>query len=270
MNDSEFLKVAKQAAVEAGKIVAKYGDEELHLKQKTHANDLVTEADVEAEKVILSIIKKAFPEHNILAEESGSDLKDSEYTWTIDPIDGTIDFISGIPFYGVSVGLLKNKKPFVGVINIVGQNELYWAEKDQGAFVNGKQIQVSAREKLSDGYMFLDVGGKEREKRLNNRLLPFMNKIRAIFMAGSATIEMVYTARGFTDGFILKANPWDFGAGAIILLEAGGRVSDYKGNEIEDWTKSKIQIIGTNGLMHDQIVETLNYSGLEDEPVSLG
>lgn len=269
MKDSKFLEIAKKAAIEGGKVVAKYRAQELHLKTKSHANDLVTQADVECEKVVLEIIRKAFPDHNIKAEESGADLKDSEYTWAIDPIDGTLDFISGIPFYGVSVGLLKNNQPYAGVINMVGLKELYWAEKDCGAFMNGQEIQVSKRENLSEAYMFLDIGGKERQKRLDNRVVPFMNKIRSIFMAGSATVEMVFTARGFTDGFILKANIWDFGAGAIILTEAGGKITGYKGEEV-DWSKPKMQVIGTNGLMHDQIVKTLDYQGLEDEPVSLG
>lgn len=269
MADSKFLEIAKKAAIEGGKVVAKYRKQELHLKTKSHANDIVTQADVECEKVVLEIIKKAFPGHNIKAEESGTDLKDSEYTWAIDPIDGTLDFISGIPFYGVSVGLLKNNQPFVGAINMVGLNELYWAEKDCGAFMNGEEIQVSQRDNLSEAYMFLDVGGKERQKRLDNRVKPFMNKVRSIFMAGSATAEMVFTARGFVDGFILKANIWDFGAGAIILTEAGGKITDYKGEAV-DWSKPKMQVIGTNGVMHDQVVKTLDYQGLEDEPVSLG
>lgn len=269
MKDSKFLEIAKEAAIEGGKIVAKYRVQELHLTQKSHVNDIVTQADVECEKVILKIIKKAFPNHNIKAEESGADIQDSEYTWAIDPIDGTLDFISGIPFYGVSVGLLKNNQPFVGAINMVGTNELYWAEKDQGAFVNGKEIQVSKREKLSEGYMFLDIGGKERQKRLDNRVKPFMNKIRSIFMAGSATAEMVYTARGYVDGFILKANIWDFAAGAIILEEAGGVLTNYKGEAV-DWSKHKMQVIGTNKAMHEEIVKTLDYQGLEDEPISLG
>lgn len=269
MADSKFLEVAKEAAIEGGKVVAKYRELELHLKTKSHANDIVTQADVETEKVVIGIIKKAFPDHAVLAEESGADLKDSEFTWVIDPIDGTTDFISGIPFYGVSVGLQKNGKPYVGVINLVGQNELYWAEEGLGAYVNGKQIQVSQRSSLSEAYMFLDLGGMEREKRFENRVKPFMNKIRAIFMAGSATLEMVYTARGYVDGFILKANPWDFTAGTVILQEAGGKVSDYKGEAI-DWGKKKIQIIGSNGVMHDLIVKTLDYQGLEDEPTSLG
>lgn len=269
MAESKFLEIAKKAAIEGGKVVSKYRKQELHLKTKSHANDIVTQADVECEKIVLEIIKGTFPDHNIKAEESGEEIKDSEYTWAIDPIDGTLDFISGIPFYGVSIGLLRNNKPFAGAINMVGLNELYWAEKDCGAFMNGQEIQVSPRDKLSESYMFLDVGGKERQKRLDNRVIPFLNKVRSIFMAGSATAEMVFTARGFVDGFILKANIWDFAAGAIILTEAGGRITDYKGRDV-DWSKPKMQVIGSNGLMHDQIVETLNYQGLEDEPVSLG
>ena len=119
MADSKFLAVAKEAAIEAGKIVKYYYNTELELHGKGHVANFATQGDLESEKKVIEIITKNFPDHNIIGEESGRVDKGSEYSWAIDPIDGTIPFVDGIPFFGVSVGLLKNNQPFVGVINMV-------------------------------------------------------------------------------------------------------------------------------------------------------
>lgn len=257
MADSKFLDIAKQAATEAGKIVAAYQQKERHFTQKTHINDLVTKADVEAEQKILGIIKSTFPKHNILAEESGREDHGSEYTWAIDPIDGTLAFITGMPMYAVSVGLLKNGQPFVGAVNMVGMGQLYFAEKNKGACVNDSQIKVSAISEIEQSSLSLDFGNKNRPDRFKMRIEPFYEKIRSVYGLNGAAAELVLTARGFIDGFILSANPWDFAAGSIILEEAGGKISDYQGNPV-DWSAEKINIIGSNGLIHDKMVELFN------------
>src|SRR3989344_6796187 len=127
MADSRFLKVAKQAATEAGEIVKKYYQSELELHNKGHVNNFATQADLESEAKVIEILRASFPEHNIIAEESGRIDNGSEYTWAIDPIDGTIPFVDGLPFFGVSIAVLKDNKPFIGVINMVVAGELYWA-----------------------------------------------------------------------------------------------------------------------------------------------
>src|SRR5262245_53009959 len=133
MSDSKFLEVAKEAAIEAGKVVKSYYNSELALQGKGHYTNFATKADLESEAKVIEIITKNFPEHNIIGEESGRVENNSQYTWAIDPIDGTIPFVDGIPFFGISVGLLKNNKPFVGVINMVAADELFWAEEGEGA-----------------------------------------------------------------------------------------------------------------------------------------
>lgn len=112
MADSKFLQVAKQAAIEAGKIVKKYYQTKLVLHGKGHVTNFATKADLESEAKVIEIITKNFPEHNIIGEESGRVDNNSEYTWAIDPIDGTIPFVDGLPFFGISIGLLKNNQPF--------------------------------------------------------------------------------------------------------------------------------------------------------------
>src|SRR3989344_9171304 len=155
MADSKFLEVAKEASIEAGKIVKKYSQTEHTFHNKGHFANFATQADLESEAKIIEIITKNFPEHNIIAEEGGGGDNNSQYTWAIDPIDGTIPFVSGFPVYSVSIGLLKNNQPFLGVINQVGTDELYWAEKGKGSFVNGQKISVSKNDKLSDSLVAL-------------------------------------------------------------------------------------------------------------------
>ncbi len=257
MHSSKFLEIAKKAAIEAGKIVKKYSGREHIYKQKKHIHDFATEADIESEKIVIEIIRKEFPKHNIIAEEGGSVDNGSEYSWAIDPIDGTVSFVMGMPFYSVSVGLLQNGIPIAGAVNVVGLDELFWAEKDGGAFLNGEPIQVSSRNTVNTSALSLDVNWRSRAENIEHKLKPFINDARAIFMLGGAAFEMVYVARGFLDGTILEAHPWDFAAGAVILSEAGGRVSDRQGKQI-DFLKERIYLVASNGLIHNEVIETLN------------
>ena len=143
MSDSNFLKVAKQAAQEAGETILKFSTKGYETEYKGRKNDYVTEADFAAEKLIIDSIKKSFPDHNIIAEESGEENNNSEYTWVIDPLDGTIAFMTGIPLFAVSIGLLKHNKPYLGVVNVPAIAHFFYAEKGQGAYLNGKKITVS-------------------------------------------------------------------------------------------------------------------------------
>lgn len=140
----KFLKVAKQAALEAGKVIQKYSGQayQKNIKHKD-VSDFSTDADLEAEEKIVGILTKNFPDHNIIAEESGKKNKGSKYTWVIDPLDGTLTFSLGIPYFTVSIGLLRDNKPFLGVIYNVSFENLYWAQSGKGSFLNGQKISVS-------------------------------------------------------------------------------------------------------------------------------
>lgn len=257
MADSKFLIVAKQAAIEAGKIVKKYYNSELELQGKGHFANFATKADVESEAKVIEIIKANFPGHNIIAEESGIIDNGSEYSWAIDPIDGTIPFVDGIPFFGVSVGLLKNNKPFVGVINMVAESELFWAEEGKGAFMNGKKIHVRNEPDLSNVTFALEFGHAERLMRLEKHFKPIVEKVRFVYVFGSTVKPLTLVARGSIDGSFIRANVWDFAAGAILIKEAGGKFTDPKGNK-PDFTAEKIQLLCSNGLIHDEMVKTYN------------
>lgn len=255
--DDKILEVAKQAALEAGKIIKKYYLSELKLHDKGHYTNFATAADIESEQKIIEILTKNFPSHNIMAEESGMVDKDSEYTWAIDPIDGTIPFVDGLPFFGVSIGILKENKPFIGVINMVVTDELYWAQKGKGAFLNGKKIQVRKEGNLQNCTIALDIGHTERIYKLDNFWRPIVEEVRYVYLLGAAVSALVYVAIGKIDAFIIRANVWDIAAGVIIVEEAGGKITDMHG-KAADYTESKPQLICSNGLVHNAILKVYN------------
>ena len=240
--EDNFLKVAKQAAIEAGKIVKKYYLSELTLHDKGHYTNFATQADLKSEQKIIQILTQNFPEHNIIAEESGRVNKGSRYTWAIDPIDGTIPFVDGIPVFGVSIGILKDNKPFIGVINMVATDDLYWAMKGKGAFLNGKKIKVRKEADLGKSTIALDLGHTERLMTLNKFWNPIVEKVRNVYHFGSAVAVFCYIARGMIDAYIVRANIWDIAAGVILVEEAGGKITDLLGNEV-NYEEAKPQII---------------------------
>lgn len=257
MNE-DFLRVAKEAAIEAGKVIQKYSGQ-VHQKsiKKDDVSDFATEADLEAEELIVSILSKAFPKHNIIAEENEKTQKGSEYTWVIDPIDGTFSFEIGMPFYSVSIGLLKNNKPLLGVIYNVALNQLYWAIDGQGAYLNGNRIHVSKRNVVSEAGAVLDVGHRQRRQaKFNLYIEPLLNKVGYVYSLGSAVAVLALVAQGILDADVNQAWIWDFAAGAVIVREAGGKVTDFEGNE-PDWSKERLDIVASNGLIHDEILEAL-------------
>lgn len=253
----DFLKVAKQAALEAGDFISSLFGKNIALTLKDgDSSNLVTKADLGSEKIIVKLIKKNFPDHSIIAEEGDRVNKSSRFTWIIDPLDGSTSFASGVPIFAVSIGLLKDGKPFLGVINWVSQKELYWAERGKGAYLNGKKISARKVKKLENGVMGFSVGTKgRREEKLKTYILPLFNKIRYPYILGSIAVDLCLTSRGVFDGAIGQGWAWDFIGGVIIVREAGGEVTDLQGQE-PDW-KDRLSIVASNGLIHDQILEVL-------------
>lgn len=254
--DSSFLEVAKQAAIAAGEVVKKYYLKEHVLQNKGHFTNFATQADLESEQTIIRILKENFPDHNIIAEESGELSNGSEFTWAIDPIDGTIPFVDGIPVFGVSIALLKNNRPLVGVINIVGQDELFWAEKDKGAFLNGEPIKVRKEDSLKQSTIGLDLGHTARQQKLIKYWKPMVDEVRYVYLFGATVFALCNIAKGRMDAYIQQAYIWDLAAGAILITEAGGKVTNLSGGE-PDFFAGKPELILSNGLVHDQILEVL-------------
>lgn len=255
----DFLKIAKQAALEAGKAIQKHSGTNLDYKLKSEDNsDFVTKADFESEKIIVGILTKNFPTHNIIAEEKTQINQGSEYTWVVDPLDGTITFVHGIPYFSISIGLLKDNKPVLGVCYIISFQQMFWAAEGQGAYLNGKKIHASAQNALGAAVCGLDFGHKKRRPGKIKAYVDFLiNKIAYPYSLGSSAANLALVGRGVLDAYICQAWLWDFAAGVVIVREAGGKVTDFEGNE-PDWTQERLNIIASNGLLHDQILEALS------------
>lgn len=254
--DDNFLKVAKEAALEAGKVVLSFYHQESKLKMKGDISDFSTQADLEAEKIILKIIITNFPDHNIIAEEGGGNNKKIDYTWLIDPIDGTISFVAKIPYFAISIGLIKNNQLMIGVINQIATGQLYYGG-GKATYLNGKKIKVSKAASLEMAVLGLDYGhAPHRRQKFQIFADPILDKIRYPYSLGGSAASLALVAEGRLDGFISEGYPWDFAGGAALIEAAGGKVTNLEGQPV-DWTKQRVDIIASNGLIHDQILEAL-------------
>lgn len=256
----ELLKTAIDAAKLAGEIQLKYMKEELIIETKASEFDLVTQADKECEQKIIEMISEKYPEHSFLGEETGRADKESDYLWIIDPIDGTVNYAHRFPQFCCSIGLYYKGEAVLGVIYAPCDNELFYAQKNQGAFLNGQKISVS---KISELKRCLLATGfpalKDEALRKNlDYFKTFLGKVQAIRRPGSAALDLCYVACGRLDGFWeLGLSPWDTAAGAIILQEAGGKITNLDNDTFDCHIKG---LIATNGIVHKEIQNIINQS----------
>ena len=196
-------------------------------------NDYVTQVDRKAEEVIINELKTAYPDHGILAEESGASANDSEYLWIIDPLDGTTNYLHGFPQYAVSIGLQHKGRMEVAVIFDPIKNELFTAARGEGAQLNGRRIRVTPRKGLNDTLIGTGFPFKQPQ-HLDAYLATFKAvhpKVAGIRRAGSAALDLAYVAAGRLDGFWeIGLNSWDMAAGVLLVREAGGIVTDFSGD----------------------------------------
>lgn len=225
------------------------------ISNKEGINNLVTEADHAAEKAIISVINKKFPEHAILSEECGASGNKNEYKWIIDPIDGTVNFANGIPICCVSIGVEhKDRMVLAAVYNPI-INEFFFAEKGQGAMLNNKKIMVSDKDEVLHSclvtgfpYTYLDepYGPLQVFEKLIRKGIP----VRRL---GSAAIDLCWVAAGRFDGFYEhKLAVWDSAAGYLIVEEAGGKVTDFEGNSYSPYQP---HVVATNGKIHTELLK---------------
>jgi myo-inositol-1(or 4)-monophosphatase len=227
-----MLNTAVKAARKAGSIINRASlDVDLVKVASKGRSDFVTEVDRAAEQAIVDILLKAYPDHAILAEESGAS-GDSEYTWIIDPLDGTTNFIHGFPQYAVSIALRHREHVTQAVVFDPTRNELFTASRGRGAFLNERRIRVSRRTKLSEcligtGFPFRSFEHLDEYVRMFRSVTEHTAGIRR---PGAAALDLAYVAAGRLDGFWeIGLSPWDMAAGSLLILEAGGLVSDFKG-----------------------------------------
>ena len=260
-----MLKTTLINAVKAGAgELSRFFNKSFTISNKQGINNLVTEADHAAEKAILDIVKNEFPDHYILSEEAGEIIQDSNYKWIIDPIDGTVNFAHGIPICCVSIAIEHNNEIIMGVVYNPNLNELFFAEKGGGSTLNEKKINVSEKPNVITAclvtgfpYTYLDVP--------NGPLQIFEKFIRKgvpVRRLGSAAIDLCWVAAGRFDGFYEhKLEAWDSAAGFLIVEEAGGRVSDFKGNKFSPYQP---HILATNGKIHDEMLEVINNGSFKE------
>jgi myo-inositol-1(or 4)-monophosphatase len=230
-----MLNIAVKAARKAGNIINR-ASLDLELLQVTSKgrSDFVTEVDHAAEAAIIDTLKTAYPQHAILAEESGASHPqgDAEYVWIIDPLDGTTNFIHGFPQYAVSIALQHRGQLAQAVVYDPTRNELFTASRGRGAFLNDRRIRVSRRTQLRDsligtGFPFRQLEHLDAYLRIFKRVTEETAGIRR---AGAAALDLAYVAAGRLDGFWESGlSPWDMAAGALLILEAGGFVADFDG-----------------------------------------
>lgn len=222
--------------------------------------DLVTEMDQRSEEMIIAAIKGDFPQDGFIAEEGDRQEGSSGYQWIIDPLDGTTNYAHGYPCFTVSIALEKEGEIILGVVYNPILNELFRGEKGKGAFRNNRRITVSSTGELAKSLLATGFPYDVQEDPVNNlrHFSGFLLKAQAIRRAGSAALDLCYVAAGIFDGFWeLKLNPWDVAAGSLLLTEAGGMVTDFKGGPWDHYSK---EILASNGAIHAQMVSVLNCS----------
>jgi myo-inositol-1(or 4)-monophosphatase len=256
MDYRTYLEIAVLAAKAAGQIQLEYIGQEIDISSKSVESDLVTVVDAKCEAIIRSIILENFPDHQILGEEGGS-IGINDFVWIVDPLDGTVNYAHGFPFYCVSIALEHLGTRIVGVVFDPTRNELFTATHGGGAFLNDKKIAVSSQATLSGRAML--ATGFPYDTQTALLALEVFKRFLALGLPirrpGAAALDLCYVACGRIDGFFeYKLNAWDCAAGILIIEESGGKVSNFQGLTYQ-YTDKKI--VASNALVHQVMIETI-------------
>ncbi len=256
--------LATLIAREAGLVLMKNFDQPHQQNTKKTAIDIVTEGDIASEAVVIAALQQHFPDHHIVSEEGGGHVsaaaETAEYFWYIDPLDGTTNYASNIPFFSVSIGLAdRNMNPLVGVVYDPFGDQLFSAAKGFGATLNDKPLHISATETLDQAVVCAGFPYDSHTNPDNN--LPewnaFTKRTRALRCMGSAALELCFVAAGRLDGFWeARINPWDVMAGILMIREAGGLVTDYSGQPSARMLNGT-EVVASNNLIHEQMLTVL-------------
>ncbi len=250
---NDLIHIAKLA----GEIVRDGFGKNIQIEYKTGENNLVTEIDKKSEQTIIEFIQKKYPSHGILSEERGELKKDSEYLWVIDPLDGTTNFAHGLPIFSVSIGLQQNNKTIAGVVYDIMRDVIYTAEITKGSFANGRKLCISQRDKISQSMLVtgFPYNVKENPEKAFEKFETMTRSARAVRRLGSAAIDFCFVAEGVFEGFWeVHLHPWDICAGKLIVEEAGGKVTDFDGSDMDIFSK---RVLASNGLVHQQMIDLL-------------
>lgn len=243
---------------EAGKIILKdyYGNNADKFTHKAE-RELVTKTDIKSEKYLIRELRKKYPGYNIISEEAGKINKGSDYTWLIDPLDGTTNFTIRSPFFAVNIALLYKDEIKVGIGYVPVLKELYCVEAGRGAYLNNHRMKVSADKKVKESIMLYCTGGTRKDpgdlKKITNA---FEMKAQSLKQFGSAMTELAYVAAGRVESImIIGAKMWDLAPGVLMVREAGGKVTDFEGKE---WNLESKTILASNGKIHAETLKIIN------------
>ncbi len=250
---STFLDSAVEIAHQAGELIQEYAGKNIGYDLKGE-QDLVTEADRASEAMIVKYLQSRFPDHAIVAEESGEHQGSADYCWYVDPLDGTTNFAHGFPVYNVTLGLEHKGELIAGVIHDPTRGETFTAEKGSGAFLNGKRIVVSETPELSKALLATGFPSRKRHQNINVHFF-YQTSMRShgVRRAGAAALDLAYVACGRLDLFWeFRLNPWDIAAGILILEEAGGKITDMHGAPIQLRCP---HVLASNGKLHPETLD---------------
>lgn len=253
----DVLLVAVEIAKEAGTFLKENVGKIKTIERKSSEINLVTDIDKRSEAMIIAKIKSTFPGHDIIAEESGKDVGSSEYRWIIDPLDGTTNFTHGLPMFCVSIGVEFKGEIVAGAIYDPMHDELFSAEKGNGAFLNGKKIQVTAEERMIRSLIITGFPYNIAENPMHaiDHFDHFLVRTQAVRRLGSAAIDLAYVACGRAEGFWeVQLHPWDMAAGMLLVQEAGGTVTNFRGRPTSIYTSD---IVASNGKVHNEMLKIL-------------
>ncbi len=243
-----------KAAHAAAAILRHYFEGTFLIESKDTINNLVTEVDKKSESAIIDVIREIYPDHFILSEEVGELSTASNIKWIIDPIDGTVNFAHGIPICCISIGVEVDGKMLMGCVFNPFMNELFFAEKGKGAFLNNRPIRVSKKDEVQSACLV--TGFPYRWAKIDIDPIPvferFIRKGLPVRRLGSAAIDLCWVACGRFDAFWeYNLNPWDIAAGYLIIEEAGGKVTNFSGEPYSVYHK---ETLATNGIIHDEML----------------
>lgn len=252
---TDILKTAIDAAKEAGVFLFDNFGKIKEIERKGD-RDFATNLDKEAEQLIIQRVRRDFPSHGIIAEESGKEGVDREYLWIIDPLDGTHNFIRGINIWGVSIGIVHQQQFVAGVIYMPLEDELYYGEKGNGAYKNNTKIKVSPNTNLKECSITYDSSIRYSPQIMLDVLGALAKEVFNVRMLGSSVRHLSYVAEGKIDFAVeFHDRPWDFSGGVCIIEEAGGKLTCLDGNPL---TYKSIGYIASNNVIHDKVQEIVN------------
>ncbi len=248
-------KFLKEITKEAGEKLLKWFRKNNYSKTRGTSKEVVTKYDKIIDKFLIGKIRDKFPEHNLLTEESGEIKGKSNYRWIIDSLDGSGNFANGNPLFSVCAAVLKDGLPLMSAIYHPFLEEFYFARRNGGAFLGEERINVSPLKKLKNSYIVYCEGNAQGEERIKNIFGNFYEEVKDIRKIGSAGVETAWIAVGRADGyFTTQIDPWDVAAGVLLVEEAGGMATDFKGDK---WKSQRADLVFSNGALHSEILNKI-------------